>query len=302
MDRRRFIALGSATLLAHRFGLNARAEPLRTGAAVVYESDRLSAERIGLLFEALGGMTTLLHVDPGQGTVVVKPNLCLPDPQARATTTSMELLDHLCAYLVDAGVRKIIIADHTLRKTSDFQALDHFALAKKYAEVKVILANEERYFEPVEVAGKALKKTEILKLVQRADLLINVPTAKHHSASHVSLGLKNLMGCIWNRSSFHTDMDLSQAVGDLALAVRPALTIVDASRVLLDGGPTGPGPTITENRFFASTDILAVDATVTERYNFGGKKLPAAAVPHLAAAHNNGVGEIDPARISLRRL
>ena len=164
------------------------------------------------------------------------------------------------------------------------------------------MANEQRLYQPVQVEGKVLKEVETLKLIPKVDLIINLATAKHHTATHVTLAIKNLMGLIWNRSVFHTDLDLAQAIADLALVIRPQLNIIDASRVLLNGGPTGPGPIINDNRLFASRDILAVDSIVTSRYNFGGKSLTPREIPHLWAAYQLGIGEIDHQKIQLQKI
>jgi uncharacterized protein (DUF362 family) len=175
-------------------------------------------------------------------------------------------------------------------------------MADELREVKVVLANERRYFEPLEVEGKVLKQTEVLKLLTKSDLVINFAAAKHHSATGVSLATKNLMGAIWDRATFHTDLDLDQAIGDLALAVKPHLNLIDAGRVLLNGGPTGPGPVVEENRLFASTDMVALDSVVASRYSFGAKTLKGSDIAHLVAAHKNGVGELDPEKIVVEKI
>ena len=269
---------------------------------MVYEAEGVSAEKITALFAALGGLGALLPVEVGNATVVLKPNFCLPDPPERATTTSPLVMELLCRYLIAGGVRRIIIADHTLNAGTAFDKHRLFDLPREFPEVKVVLANEERMYEPVEVKGKVLESVSSMKLLARADLLINLPAAKHHSATHVSLGVKNLMGVIWNRSDFHTKMDLAQAIGDLATVIRPALTIVDASRVLLTGGPTGPGKVVAGERLFASRDVVAVDAVVVSRYNFGDKSVSPMDVAHLRAAAANGVGELDLAKITVRKV
>jgi uncharacterized protein (DUF362 family) len=298
-----------------------RREFLRTGAAiaassilpwgnllagedrpVVWELEGDPVAAVEKLFSSVGGLKKLLPVEAEGATVLLKPNLCLPHPPASATTTSPGVIDALCSYLAGQKVKRIIITDHTLQKAERFQDNEIVKVGEKYKQAKVVIANEERHYEPVEVEGRVLKKTDILKTLRRADLVINVATAKNHSATQVSLAIKNLMGVIWNRSEFHTKLDLSQAIGDLALAVRPGLNIVDASRVLLSGGPTGPGPVTSDGRIFASTDILALDSVVTARYAFGGKTLTAKEVPHLRAAYDNGIGEIDTGRIDLKSV
>ena len=269
---------------------------------IVWESIGSPSENITNIINELGGLKNLVSKDLTQVTVLVKPNLCLPHSTGMATITSPDVVDALCKYLTNLGVKRIIIADHTLKKTKDFSKIDLKSAIAKNPNTKLMFANEQRHFQPIEVNGKVLKKTEILKMLPRVDVLINLATAKHHSATQVSLAIKNLMGLIWNRTEFHTNLDLQQAVADLALAAKPHLNIIDASRVLLNGGPTGPGPVINENRLFASYDILALDSVVTSRYNFGGKSISAQEVPHLVAAYQNGIGEINLDKINVKKL
>jgi uncharacterized protein (DUF362 family) len=268
---------------------------------VVWEAKALPQDAVKALLAAIGGIKSLLKNDAARASVLVKPNLCLPHPAKQATASSAEMIEAVCAALVAAGVRKITIADHTLQKTQAFEKAEFRKISEKYPEVKIVLANEQRLYEPVEVPGKVLRQTEVLKIALRSDLVINLATAKHHAATDVSLATKNLMGLIWDRAAFHTKMDLDQAIGDLALAVRPHLNIVDASRVLLTGGPTGPGKILEEGRVFASFDMLAVDAVVASRYNFGEKTLVPGNIGHLRAAYRGGVGEISADRIQVEK-
>ena len=48
--------------------------------------------------------------------------------------------------------------------------------------------------------------------------------------------------------------------------------------------------------------MLAVDAVVLNKYIFGGRQLSANQVPHLLAAYNNGVGEIDLKKINIEKI
>ncbi len=50
--------------------------------------------------------------------------------------------------------------------------------------------------------------------------------SKSHSATGVSSGMKGLMGLIWDRESFHSQYNISQAVADLATVVKLQLTIL----------------------------------------------------------------------------
>jgi len=307
MNRRDFIKTGTAAALASgllpldaAFG-DAPAEAV-SPASLVWEAEGAPADTVPALFSSLGDLGEMMPDGLEGSTVLLKPNLCLPHPPAMATTTSPDLIDAICRYLTGKKVKRVIVADHTLQKSGDFESVEAVKVADKYPGVKMVLANEQRYFEPVEVPGKVLKQTEVLKLISKADLVINVATAKHHSATRVSLAAKNLMGVIWDRAELHTRMDLHQAIADLALAVRPGLNIVDAGKVLLDNGPTGPGPVKDDGRLFAAYDIVALDSVVVSRYNFGGKTQSAGDIAHLVAAHEAGAGEIDLKKIRVEKL
>jgi uncharacterized protein (DUF362 family) len=307
MNRRDFIKTGAAAALAS--GLlpldaalgDAPAETVLPG-SVVWEAEGAPANTVPALFSSLSDLGEIMPDGLEGSTVLLKPNLCLPHPPAMATTTSPDLIDALCRYFTDKKAKRVIVADHTLQKAGDFENMEAVKVADKYPGVKMVLANEQRYFQPVEVEGKVLKRTELLKLLSRADLVVNVATAKHHSAASVSLATKNLMGVIWDRAELHSKMDLHQAIADLALAVRPGLNIIDAGKVLLDNGPTGPGPVKEDGRLFAAYDIVALDSVVVSRYNFGGKTQSAGDIAHLLAAHEAGAGEIDPKKIRVEKL
>jgi uncharacterized protein (DUF362 family) len=166
-----------------------------------------------------------------------------------------------------------------------------------------VLAIEERkFFREMRVPqGKSLQRLEVAQDVLDSQVLINLPVAKSHSTTGVSLGVKNLMGLIWDRASFHSTYNINQALADLLAAVRPHLTILDATRALVTGGPGGPGTVHRPNLVIAGTDPVAVDAygvTVAPWYNrsFRGRQ-----VEHLWAAHQRGLGKIDVEQMRVRR-
>ena len=130
-------------------------------------------------------------------------------------------------------------------------------------------------------------------------VLINLPQAKSHSNTGVSLGIKNLMGLIWDRWSFHTKYNFNQALADLATVIRPQLTILDATRALISGGPGGPGEVRRPNLIIAGTDPVAVDSYGVTVVPWYGQSFKGRQIEHLLAAHQRGLGKIDlePLRI-----
>lgn len=301
MKRRQFIKLGAVALITERLsGINLLKS--QETLSKVWEFENINENTFPKLFAAFGGILSLLPKEPGKCTVLIKPNICLPNQSGSGTVTNARNIGMLIKTLVDSGVKKIIVADHTLMKTDDFENIELKTIVAGYPEATLILANEERWFQETSVPGKVLKSTQILKILGRVDLFINYATAKHHSATQVSLCIKNLMGAIRDRETLHTGMDLHQAIGDLTLAMKPHLNIIDAGKVLLNGGPTGPGPIKSDNRIFASQDILAIDSVVASRYNFGGRSIKPSDILHLTAAFENKAGEIDLGKIVVEKI
>lgn len=66
--------------------------------------------------------------------------------------------------------------------------------------------------------GRDLRRKDVHDEVLNADLVINVPIAKHHGLARLTLGMKNLMGVITNRDVMHSN--LGQRLADLTSRVR----------------------------------------------------------------------------------
>ena len=91
------------------------------------------------------------------------------------------------------------------------------------------------------------------------DVFINFPLPKQHFATELTLGLKNLMGSVWDMELLHK-IDLHQCIADINTLRKPDLVVMDAIRILTTNGPKGPGKTEDIGEVFASTDIVAADA------------------------------------------
>jgi uncharacterized protein (DUF362 family) len=127
------------------------------------------------------------------------------------------------------------------------------------------------------------------------DCYINVPVAKHHCLAKLTLGLKNVMGVIGgNRGLIHQDM--GPRIADLNLVVRPRLTIVDATRIMLRNGPTGGNLDDIKvlDTLIASADTVAADAYATTLFGMKPEQLPS-----TVAGAKLGLGEMDLSKVRI---
>ncbi len=163
--------------------------------------------------------------------------------------------------------------------------------------------------EKVEVAvkgGLALKKAKVNKNLLEADAVIDLPIAKDHAGTRYSGCLKNMMGACANDTNqfFHSgsgakeeygDVDfLSQCIADLELVRKPTLCVADATVVLGENGPAGPGTLLRPGRVVVGADPVAVDAHCA---GLLGRSASDIAMLKKAAAH--GIGKMDLAKLKI---
>jgi len=250
------------------------------------------------LLESLGGIGRFVR--PGN-VVLLKPNMSFPNPPEQATTTDPELVAGVIRHCLNAGAKKVLVADHPMRAVKLCVEMTGMERAcRPFSDAVLIGADREGMYRDVTLQGtRQLKRTRVLRAALAADVMINLPRMKSHAATTVSMGTKGNMGLIWDRSSFHGTLDLNEAIGDLNTVLRADLTILDGSRVLTAGGPLGPGPVEELQCLIGGTDPVAVDAVGVLQCAWYGKRVLPEQVGHLAACARRGVGEIDPARMEI---
>lgn len=243
---------------------------------------------------ALGGMAGFIKRDK---SVVVKPNIAWARTPSQVANTDPEVVEEIVRLCYEAGASKVIVMDHTCNNYVVTYEKSGIKAAARRAKAIVKPAHEQKYYKRVVLPkGKILKECEILKDILNAGALINVPVAKVHSASAVTLSMKNLMGTVWDRGFFHRE-GLHQCIADLSTYVKPQLIIVDAVKILTTNGPQGPGEVLTPNKILAGADPVALDAYGTELL---GKK--AEDIPHIVHAHKMGIGEISSDRLNIKKI
>jgi uncharacterized protein (DUF362 family) len=161
-----------------------------------------------------------------------------------------------------------------------------------------VLMNRMRYRSLDIPDGRKIQKWPVYSDALDADVLINIPIAKDHGSTGLSLGMKNLMGLVQDRNSFHS-RGLHQCIADLSTALRPQLTVVDAVRILLRNGPTGGNLDDVKqtDTVIASADPVAADAHATTLFGMTGKD-----IGYIKLAAEMGLGEIDLGKVTVAKV
>lgn len=294
MDRRTFIkTTGSAVLLAPvliREALAAREQSL---VAVAEGTDYAAITRKAI--NALGGMKRFVKVGD---VVVVKPNMGWDRSSEFAANTHPLVVRAVVEECLAAGAKKVKVFDHTCndaRRCYVNSGIEGALKGMKNVECKQI---EPERFRKVTLNGKFLKEWELYDEVLSANVYINVPVAKHHGLSKLTLGLKNVMGVMGgNRGFIHRNLDV--ALADVNAHVKSHLTIIDATRILTAHGPQGGNIADVKvlNKVIASTDTVAADAYATTL--FGMKP---ADIQVTVTAYKRGLGEMNLDKIKVVKV
>jgi uncharacterized protein (DUF362 family) len=233
--------------------------------------------------------------------VVLKPNMSFKNPAAWGNNTSPEVAGALAQLVREAGAASIAAVDHTMGQGGQsIQACGVGPALQRVQGVQVISAHQRGDYVRRRVPkGKQLKTVEVPKVVAEAEVLINVPVAKQHAATKIGFGLKNLMGLVWDRRYMHEMISLQQGIADLATLLRPALTVIDATRVMTSNGPQGPGKVETLSTLVVSTDPVAADAVALGLTQWNNQTVAVRDVEHITAASLLGLGVSDLAKIKV---
>jgi uncharacterized protein (DUF362 family) len=239
--------------------------------------------------DALGGMQRFVKAGD---VVFLKPNMSFANPPEWGSTTHPDVIRAVVRLCAEAGAKRIIAADFPVGRTAScLERSGMTALAAELHDMTFVELGDAKHFETIAAPSAVeFKEIAVAKLLRKADVFINLPSAKAHAGTVVSFGLKNLMGVIEDRRIFHRGYDLQSAVADLAGVVRPHLTILDASYALLTNGPGGPGRSEKLDTIIAGTDPLAVDAAGVGLAEWNNRTLRPSDVRHLVLAAERGVG------------
>ena len=244
----------------------------------------------------LGGMDTFVKKG---ADVIIKPNICTGyhGPEY-AATTNPDVVGTLVALCRRAGASRVRVMDlpfggpaEEAYRVSGIQD----AVEKAGGEMQLMSPAGFREYRIPD--GRDLTSWPIYSDVLSCDTLIDVPIAKDHGSTRLSLGGKNLLGVILDAGQIHTN--IGQRTADLVSLCRPTLTVVDAVRVLTANGPTGGDLNDVErlDTVVASADIVAADSYAATLFDLTG-----ADIPYVQAAYDMGLGEMDLEKVDVRAV
>ena len=222
---------------------------------VVHGSD--PAKNVRAAIERLGGISRF--ISPGE-RVTIKPNVGWDRMPEQAANTNPLVIEEIARLSREAKAASVVVTDVSTNDIHRSFTRSGILDAAQNAGAKVIFPRESGFL-PCDLKGEMLTIWPVFKQFIETDRLINAPVVKHHSLCKATLAMKNWYGVLGGRRN-RLHQDIHTSIADLASAFRPTLTVMDASRILMRGGPTGGNLDDVKitNMIIAGTDEVAIDA------------------------------------------
>ena len=282
--RREFLtraAVGAGALCLAGRGL-AEDEP-KSRVIVIKGKDPERMLALGL--EKLGGLDRF--VKPG-AKVVIKPNAAWASAPEVGANTMPEVFAACIAACRKAGAGQVLSPEVPCSKAKEAFGMSGLEEAAAKSGGRLFSPTE---FTPTAIPkGKRLTEALIPADILENDCLINLPVAKSHGGATLTLSMKNWMGSVKDRGFWHRN-DLHQCIADFSTRITPTFVIIDAMRIMLTGGPRGPGKLAYPGQLIFATDFVAADAyaaTLFERDPMS--------IGHIRLADEAGLGRGHPSR------
>lgn len=212
---------------------------------------------VGAAINKLGGIENFIQ--PGD-RVVIKPNAAWDRLPEQAANTNPEVIAAIIKEAKKARPSKIIVTDVSINDPRRVFARSGIENAAQSEGAEIWIPSDEDFLT-ADLKGSLLTEWPVSRIFLEADKIINAPVVKHHSLSRCTLAQKNWYGILGGRRN-RLHQDIHTSISDLAQAMRPTLTVMDATRVLMRGGPTGGSlnDVAIRNTIVAGLDEVAIDS------------------------------------------
>ena len=224
--------------------------------------------------------------------VLVKPNLLAAVPPERRVTTHPVLISAIVATLVRMGC-SVIVSDssgggmHGYAQTN--RALNVTGIADAAVANGATVEPLEKFGAKPRIGKLGNWTLWLSPLLDQVDIVINVPVLKTHTATIITGAVKNLFGLTPGhlKAQYHRQLPhiptFSSFLVDLALAVRPTVTIVDAIVCMHGNGPMNGSP-YSAGKLVMGRNPFTVDFVLASLVG-----LPPREIPTVDAAFRAGI-------------
>jgi len=236
-----------------------------------YDYDILKPHVFEML-EKLGGS----DIAPNS-RVLIKPNFLVSAKPESAIVTHPLLIKAVVEYVLEKG---------GLPQISDSPAFGSFGRILKESGTQEALKGLSVKCKPFEASrsidiGEPFGAIDIAEDALTADFVINLPKLKTHNLMFLTLGVKNLFGCVigLKKPEWHfkmgSNLDMfARLLVRIHETIRPRITILDGILALEGEGPGRGGKPKHVGLLLGSADTYALDETVGKLLRIDPDRIP----------------------------
>jgi len=256
--------------------------PVSLLSATSYDLDLLR-EKVVALLEPLGGIESF--VKPGD-RVLLKPNLLTGSRPTKECTTRPELVQVVAELVLAAGGKPFLGDSPAFGSAAGVAKANGLAPIAQALNIPIVEFRGHRYDS---LSGE-FGHLRLSKEAMDADVVINLPKVKSHCQLTITLGVKNLFGCVPGKLKAWWHMDAGKDAARFGRMLVETARTIDPTLTIVDGiiGHEGNGPSNGEPRLLgvlgASANVFALDRALLEIL-----QVDPATVPTAAAADALGV-------------
>ena len=194
--------------------------------AETYQPEALQAS-IEAVLAPLGGLEAF--VKPGD-RVLLKPNLLTGSRPTKECTTRPEVVYCVAKLVQTAGGHPFIGDSPAFGSAKGVAEANGYLPYLEKLGVSVVEFQGKRY----KTVGDTFNHLRLSKEAMDADVVINLPKVKSHMQLTMTMGVKNLFGCVpgkmkawWHMEAGKDAQRFGMMLVETARAIAPDLTIVD---------------------------------------------------------------------------
>jgi prephenate dehydratase len=234
--------------------------------------------------------------------VLLKPNAGRIAPLGSGTTTHPQVVAAAIDAFREAGA-VVSVGESPITGVKTSEALESSGIAAIALERGCTCIDMDRR-PPVEVTiadGTALETLKVCADLFDFDIIVSMPVMKMHMHTGVTLAVKNMKGCLWQRSKvdlhmlpnipYNREKSLNIAIADMASVLKPHLSIIDGTIAMEGLGPSAGEPKPLD-MVVVGADPFATDSIACRIMGISAED-----VPHLRIGAERGYGVIDCAAI-----
>lgn len=215
------------------------------------------------LLEPWGGMTAF--VKPGD-RVLLKPNLLTGSCPTQECVTRPELVAVVAQQVIEAGGKPFLGDSPAFGSAFGVARANGYLPLIESLNLPIVEFHGKRY----QTVSEGFDHLRLSKEAMEADVVINLPKVKSHAQLTLTMGVKNLFGCVpgkmkawWHLEAGKDVNRFGEMLVETARAINPNLTILDGII-----GHEGNGPVKGQPRelgiLAASDQVFSLDRTMVE--------------------------------------